>query len=145
MSNRLEELVWRVESALSTAFEAVEELDALVRRELGGDPSPIGEVQSGFARQALSAIREAGERLRPASRSASAEEWTWRSSAIGYLLLTASRAVELLDEQLRRLRGENPERKTDSGRRALEALRRAHRELDLLGALVVEGQAGGVA
>ena len=133
-----EELLWSIEGFLSTAFEAVEELDALVRRELGGDPSPIGEVQSGFARQALSAIREAGEQLRPASRSA--EDWARRAPRLGELLSTATDAVERLDAQLRRLRGEYPVSvwmaETEPGRRAFRALCRANGKFRILGAML---------
>jgi hypothetical protein len=128
--DRNELLLRELEGALNTAFEAVEELDALVRAELGGDPSPIGQVQSGYARQALHSIREAGEELRPTSRLATQPG---RIGRVAELLATAAEAVAKLDAKLCLLRGRWEDRgQSNSARIALAALRMAGRKLDLL-------------
>lgn len=123
-----EELVRAIESSLNTAFEAVEELDALVRAELGGDPSPIGQVQSGYARQALHSIREAGKELRPTSLLAA--EPARRIGRAVELMSTAAEAVAQLDAKLQLLRGNHGQ--SNSARIALGALRLAGRKLTLL-------------
>jgi hypothetical protein len=126
--DRTELLLRALEGALNTAFEAVEELDALVRAELGGDPSPIGQVQSGYARQALHSIREAGKELRPISLLAA--EPARRIGRAGELLATAVEAVVRLDSKLCLLRGRGEDRgQSNSARIALAALRLACRRL----------------
>jgi hypothetical protein len=126
--NQIELLVGEFEGSLNTAFQAVEELDALVRAELGGDPSPIGQVQSGYARQALHSIREAGKELRPISLLAA--EPARRIGRAVELMSTAAEAVAQLDAKLQLLRGNRGQ--SNSARIALGALRLAGRKLTLL-------------
>jgi hypothetical protein len=126
--NQIELLLRGVDGALNTAFEAVEELDGLVRLELGGDPNPLAEAQSGYARLALRSIREAGEELRPASCLAA--EPARRIGRAGELLAAAAEAVERLDSKLQLLRGGHGQ--SIPARIALGALSLAVRRLTLL-------------
>ncbi len=126
--DRTELLLRGVEGALNTAFEAVEELDGLVRLELGGDPNPLAEAQSGYARLALRSIRGAGEELRPISLLAA--EPARRIGRAGELLADAAEAVAQLDSKLQLLRGDRGQ--SNSARIALGALSLAVRKLILL-------------
>jgi hypothetical protein len=129
--DRTELLLREFEGSLNTAFEAVEELDALVRAELGGDPSPIGQVQSGYARQALHSIREAGKELRPISLLSA--QPARRIGRAVELMSIAAEAVAQLDSKLCLLRGRGEDRgQSNSARIALAALRMAGRKLNLL-------------
>jgi hypothetical protein len=129
--NQIELLVGEFEGSLNTAFEAVEELDALVRAELEGDPSPLAEAQSGYARLALHSIREAGEELRPTSRLAT--QPSRRIGRVAELLAIAADAVAQLNAKLCLLRGRGEDGgQSNSARIALAALRMAGRKLDLL-------------
>jgi hypothetical protein len=129
--DRTELLLRALEGALNTAFEAVEELHALVRAELEGDPSPLAEAQSGYARLALHSIREAGEELRPTSRLAT--QPSRRIGRVAELLAIAADAVAQLNAKLCLLRGRGEGGgQSNSARIALAALRMAGRKLDLL-------------
>jgi hypothetical protein len=126
--NQIELLVGEFEGSLNTAFEAVEELDALVRAELEGDPSPLAEAQSGYARLALHSIREAGKELRPISLLAA--EPARRIGRAAELLSTAVEAVVRLDSKLCLLRGCGEDSgQSNPARIALAALRLASRRL----------------
>jgi len=124
-------LMRELEGFLDAAYEAVSELDALVRAELGGDSNPIGRVQTGFAQRAVLAIREAGKELRPISLLAA--EPAGRIGRAAELMSTAAEAVAQLDSKLCLLRGRGEDRgQSDSARIALAALRMAGRKLALL-------------
>ena len=129
--DRTEMLMKELEGFLDAAYEAVSELDALVRAELGGDSNPIGRVQTGFAQRAVLAIREAGEELRPTSRLAT--QPSRRIGRVAELLAIAADAVAQLNAKLCLLRGRGEDGgQSNSARIALAALRMAGRKLDLL-------------
>jgi hypothetical protein len=135
--DRTELLILEFEGALNAAFEAVEELDALLRLRRGGDPSPIGEVQSRAGYQALACIREAGEEVQrilrpptPFTHFIMCPER--RADRLRDFLRSAFGSVGELDALLLWERGADPTGRSEPARRAMAALRRAARKLDLL-------------
>jgi hypothetical protein len=136
--DRTEMLAMELEGALNTAFEAVEELDALLRLHLGGNPSPIAEVESRAGREALACIREAGEEVQrivhpPSPFTHFLMPPERRADRLRVLLRDAFGSVGELDALILWVRGAEPTAgRSEPARRAMAALRRAARKLDLL-------------